>query len=186
MLKLSYFFYECFLSITGKPSRIFSSSNVCFNVSSNFHLYHTHRSFFIQLPNILRLMLLFVVRVTHNKLYLMLFLLCYVMLCFVILSHLISSHPIPSHLISSHLISSHPIPFNPITSHFISSHLISSHLILTYFISVLINVTEKCNLALFELETYLILSYLILSYLILSHPIPSHPFPSNFISVLLM
>ena len=55
------------LSITGKLSRIFSLHPMCvLNVSSKFHLYHIHRSFFIQSPNSPRLML-FVYSVCDSK-----------------------------------------------------------------------------------------------------------------------
>ena len=68
-------FYKCFYRLPVNCNGIFPTSNVCFNVSFKFHLYHTHRSFFIQSPNSPRLML-FVCNVCDSKLtmpYLILF-----------------------------------------------------------------------------------------------------------------
>ena len=55
ILKNLYFFYGCILLIADESSRIFYMCVLY--VSSHFHLYHTRRSFFIQSPNSLRLML---------------------------------------------------------------------------------------------------------------------------------
>ena len=54
-----YLFYKCFYRLLVNCHGLFVLQPMCvLNVSSNFHLYHTHRSFFIQSPNSPRLMLL--------------------------------------------------------------------------------------------------------------------------------
>ena len=62
-----YLFYKCFYRLLVNCHGLFVLQPMCvLNVSSNFHLYHTHRSFFIQSPNSPRLML-FVCSVCDSK-----------------------------------------------------------------------------------------------------------------------